>query len=117
MLQNITAIVNIVLAIAVLLVGLGRWGGKLEARRGQSSPAPGGPGSNGTPSNGELHRRLVKLEDDRRVYVRRRELEETLRLRDESLRSEREQVWGAIKGLRDADGAITRRVDSLLGQG
>lgn len=118
---NILTLVQIVLSVAVLLVAIGRWGGKLESRRGGRNPMSTSPseatGTNGTPSLGEIVRRLVKLEDDRRVYVRRRELEEALRLRDDSQRREREECWGAIKGLREADSAVTRRVDGLIGQG
>jgi hypothetical protein len=117
--RDVLTVVQILLSLAVLLVALGRWGGKLEAR-GAKTPSPNGQqpsGTNGQPSFGELVRRLEKVEDDRRAHVRRRDLEETLRLRDDSQRRERDEVWSAIKGLREADTAITRRVDGLMGQG
>lgn len=101
---------EILVGFAVLLVSLGRWGGKLETRRPPAvTPAHTLPeGSNGHASLGELERSLQALRDefreDRREYLTRSEAAAKF-----------DAVWGEIKNLRAMDSAAARRIDGLMG--
>lgn len=121
MTANWLTVVNIAIGVAVLLVSLGRWGGKLESRRNGRNPMSTSPsdaaGTNGTPSLGELSRRVADLElefrEDRRNYLPREEAN----ARWESNQREHEDLWGAVKDLRVIDSAAARRIDGLMGSG
>lgn len=115
---NVLTVVQIIVSVAVLLVALGRWGGKIESRRNgrnpmSTSPSDAVPGSNGQPSLGELTRLCREMQEDRRTYVRSSEME----AHDKENHRDHEQLWRAIHDLRSLDNAMTRRIDSLMGQG
>lgn len=99
-------VANVALAIVVLAVTVGRSFGKLETRQQRRTRELQPEESNGSPSVGELERRLKELRDefheDRREYLPRKEAE--LRFGG---------VWGAIKELRSADSFQNTRIDRL----
>lgn len=112
---NILAFIQLLVGLGVILVGLGFWGGKLEARRAGRNPMSTSPSDAVPPAHpiADLERRLQELIDDRREYVRMGDLN----ARSEQNKSEHDQIWREISNLRSVDNATTRRIDGLMGQG
>ncbi len=102
-----SAVVQGAMSIGLLLWRGGRWSRSVEGDRPIKGRPPSVTGGHDVaPSMIDLARRVERLERDSVSYQRA-----------DLAKVETRNVWQAINDLRHADSAITRRIDSLMGQG
>jgi len=100
------AVVQGATSIAILLWRGGRWSRGVETGQRRLPSVTGYDTRETPPSMIDLARRVEALERQRESYQRA-----------DIAKIENRNVWQAINELRHSDAALTRRIDSLMGQG
>lgn len=109
--QSVLETLKFIIQILVLAVGIGYWAGEIKARR-RREPIPVVTNGNGTPTLGEVIRRLAVLEDQRDQYMRMDLAERMI----EEGRRDRQEMHDSLTRLQNECRDMDRRIERLMGQ-